>query len=602
MSEAIDRWTLNTLRVACEEYGSATPYLPFRRVYRRLLGIVDDTPNDAAAAELTRAVTELTPELGPFLPLLADVVDVNVPSTREVDELEPRFRRTRLESCALQLLRAFVAGPSALVFEDAHAMDEASASLLARIGLEATELPLLVVLTRRPEGRASLPEAVERVLVLDLKPLAGDAAARLAGGRSGPVLSPAQIAAIVERANGNPLFLRELLRTAAESGGTEALPESIEPLLAAEIDLLSPSDRQVLRAAAVLGTQFDPGLLRELLEEGGTVDETVWSRLSAFVAPTATGRRFAHGLMRDAAYEGLSFRRRKELHGRAARAIEARTTTPDEVAELLSLHWLHAEGYEPAWRYSRLAGDRARALWANADAATFYARALEAAGRLRTLPRHEVLAVAEALGDACELTASYDRSRHAYGEARRLASDEVDRARLLRKTGVLYERQGRYREALACYTRGRRRLTNLSEAAGIERSELDLASAGVRSRQGRHRECIRFAADAAREAARVAHSSGYAHALYLQHATSVYLSQPDDDLALQALAVFEELGDLVGQGNVLNNLGIERVLSGELGRLHQLQRTEPNGARALGRRGRRSDRGVQPRGDPVRPG
>ena len=57
-----------------------------------------------------------------------------------------------------------------------------------------------------------------------------------------------------------------------------------------------------------------------------------------------------------------------------------------------------------------IAGDRSRALWANADAATFYARALEAAGRLRTLPRREVLAVAEALGDACELTASYDRS------------------------------------------------------------------------------------------------------------------------------------------------------------------------------------------------
>ena len=115
--------------------------------------------------------------------------------------------------------------------------------------------------------------------------------------------------------------------------------------------------------------------------------------------------------MRDAAYEGLSFRRRRELHGRAARAIEARTTTPEEAAELLSLHWLQAEGYEPAWRYSRIAGDRARALWANSDAATFYARALEAAGQLRTLPRHEVLAVAEALGDACELTASYDRSR-----------------------------------------------------------------------------------------------------------------------------------------------------------------------------------------------
>jgi len=562
VSEAMDRWTLDTLRVACEEYGSATPYLPFRRIFRRLLGLVDEAPHDVAAAELRRAVVERAPELEPFLPLLADVIDVAVPSTREVDELEPRFRRTRLETCAVQLLRAFVSGPSALVFEDAHAIDEASASLLGRVALETTELSLLVVLTRGLEDRTALPEGAAGVLVLELKPLAGDAATQLAGGRTGPLLAPTQIAAIVERANGNPLFLRELLRTAGEAGGIEGLPESIEPLLAAEIDHLSPADRQVLRAAAVLGAHFEPGLLPELLEEGTTLDETVWARLSAFVAPTAHGRRFAHGLMRDAAYEGLSFKRRKDLHARAAKAIETRTTTPDEAAELLSLHWLHAEGYDQAWRYSRLAGDRAQALWANADAATFYARALEAAGRLGTLPRSEVLSVAEALGDACELTASYDRSRHAYAQARRLGSNEVDRARLLRKTGVLYERQGRYREALGCYTRGRRLLAGGGRPAGTERSELDLASAGVRSRQGQHRECSRFATEAAGEAARVGHRSGYAHALYLQHATSVYLSQPEDDLAFQALEVFEELGDLVGQGNVLNNLGMSAYWRG----------------------------------------
>jgi len=563
VSEAIDRWSLNALRVACEEYGSATAYLPFRRVYRRLLGLVDDTPNDLAASELQRAVTELTPELEPFLPLLADVVDVHVPSTREVDELEPRFRRTRLEDCAVALLRAFASGPSALVFEDAHAMDEASASLLAKVAIEAAELPLLVVLTGRPESRTSLPERADRVLVLDLEPLAGEAAARLAGGGTGLVLAPAQIAAIVERANGNPLFLRELLRAAGESGGIEALPESIEPLLAAEIDRLSPADTKVLRAAAVLGAQFDPGLLHELLEEGATVDETVWSRLGAFIAPTATGRRFAHGLMRDAAYEGLSFRRRKELHGRAARAIEARTATPEEAAELLSLHWLHAEGYDKAWHYSRLAGERARTLWANADAATFYARALQAANRLRTLPGSEVSAVAEALGDACELTGNYDRSRHAYAEARRLCADEVDRARLLRKTGVLNERQGRYRQALACYTRGRRLIVGAGKNAQAERSELDLASAGIRSRQGRYRECTRFAREAAVEAARAGHRSGLAHALYLEHMMSVYLGQPEDDLAFRALAISEEIGDLVGQGNVLNNLGIGAYYRGK---------------------------------------
>ncbi len=327
--------------------------------------------------------------------------------------------------------------------------------------------------------------------------------------------------------------------------------------------MLSPSDRQILRAAAVLGGHFDPDLLHELLEEGITVDDAVWARLEDYVTTTAVGRRFIHGLIRDAAYEGLSFRRRKELHARAARAIEARTTTPDEGAELLSLHWLQAEGYEQAWHYSRLAGQRARALWANADAAIFYERALKAAGRLRTLAHPEVMAVAEALGDACELTGSYERARAAYAQASRLGGGQVDRARLLRKTGVVYERQGRYRQALACYTRGRRLVESPDGPSRAERSELDLASAGICSRQGRHRECRRFAEEAASEAAAAGHRSGLAHALYLEHVESVFLGEPEDEPALRALGIFEEIGDLLGQGNVLNNLGIAAYYRGD---------------------------------------
>ena len=272
VSEAIDRWSLDTLRVACEQYGSATPYLAFRHVFRRLLGGASDAANDIVVAELRRVVHAFLPDLEPFLPLLADIVDVPLPSTREVNELEPRFRRTRLEQSAVKLMGLFISGPSALVLEDAHAIDEASASLLRRVVGETDSLPLLVVLTRGPETPLDLPESSDR-LVIELEPLGVDVAARLAGGGSGPVLAPTQVAAIVERANGSPMFLRELLRAAGEAGSVEGLPDSLEPLLAAQIDLLSPSDRQVLRAAAVLGGHFDPDILHELLEDAITVDE-----------------------------------------------------------------------------------------------------------------------------------------------------------------------------------------------------------------------------------------------------------------------------------------------------------------------------------------
>ncbi len=562
VSEAADRWPLITHRVACDEYGSATPYLPFRHVMRRLIGLGDDTPHDLAASELRAAVRKLALDWEPFLPLLADVVDVRVPPTRAVEELEHRFRRPRLEHFVVHLLRAYLSAPAALVIEDSHAIDEASASLLHRIVLEARDLPLLVVLTRRPEGRTALAEPVGPHLVVELQPLAEEAAARMAGGGAASPLTPRQVDAIVERAGGNPLFLRELLRSTSEAGDIEELPESLEPLLVAQIDRLTPPDRQVLRAAAVLGTRFNPVVLQDLLDTDAGVDEAVWARLSGFVVPAGSGWQFTHGLIRDAAYEGLSFRRRKELHARAARAIEARTTAPGDAAALLSLHWLHAEQHQEAWRYARLAGDGARVLWANADSATFYARALEAAARL-ALPPSEVSAVAESLGDVCELTGNYERSRLAYSQARRLAGTDVDRARLVRKTGILHERQGRYSEALSCFTRGRGVLSSRSRAAAMERCELDLASAGIKERQGRHSECSHFATKAGLEARRAHHGSGLAHALYLQHLMSVYLGRPSDELAQQSLAIFEELGDLVGQSNVLNNLGIGAYYQGK---------------------------------------
>ena len=197
----------------------------------------------------------------------------------------------------------------------------------------------------------------------------------------------------------------------------------------------------------MLGTHFDLDLLEDLLDPGTEVSETIWARLGEFVRSYSNGWSFTHKLMRDAAYEGLSFRRRRELHARAASGIERRSSTLDEAAALLSLHWLNAERYEEAWRSARIAGDRASSLWANSDAATFYTRAIESARHL-SLPAGDVRIVAEALGDACEVTADYERARDAYSKARRLCEHDVDRARVLRKTGVLHERLGRYPSAL----------------------------------------------------------------------------------------------------------------------------------------------------------
>ena len=104
----------------------------------------------------------------------------------------------------------------------------------------------------------------------------------------------------------------------------------------------------------------------------------IWARLGEFAAPDGGGNLvFRHALLRDSAYDGLSYRLRRQLHARAGEAIRiAAGDTPEEHAELLSLHYLQAQEYHEAWTYSLVAAERARAVYANIEAAGFFERAL----------------------------------------------------------------------------------------------------------------------------------------------------------------------------------------------------------------------------------
>src|SRR5215218_6980945 len=112
--------------------------------------------------------------------------------------------------------------------------------------------------------------------------------------------------------------------------------------------------------------------------------------------------------MRDAAYEGLPYRRRRELHARVGRALLASGGDAEqEQAELLSLHFFLAGDLERAWRYSTIAAERARAAYANIEAARFFRRAIDAGRRVPRIGDDEIATVAESLGDALNLAGEF---------------------------------------------------------------------------------------------------------------------------------------------------------------------------------------------------
>jgi class 3 adenylate cyclase/tetratricopeptide (TPR) repeat protein len=559
---------MTLLAVECEPYDASTPYGAFRDLLRGLLRARDET-------ELRLRVAEVAPELEPWLPLLALPLDIAVEPTRETEELDPAFRAARLLGVVGTLLAALLPRSGLIVLEDVHWLDEASSDLLRHFGTKVAGRPWLIVVTRRDSGQGfSAAEGTPPLpaLTLRLEPLpAGDARALVAAAADGP-LRAHEVDAIVARAGGNPLFLQELVADARRTAGAEELPESVEAVVTARIDALARADRTVLRLASVLGMRFGAELLTAVLADEPDTAAAAgrWDRLAEFLErdpSIAGGLHFRQAVFRDVAYEGLSFRRRRDLHRRTAEAYERRSAADEpEVADLLSLHWSRAGDHARTWRYSLAAGQRAQAKHANVEAAGFYRRALEAARRLPDLDAAEVVAAWESLGDVSELAGRYDDAAEAYRSGRRHARIPLGpQPGLLRKEGVIRERTGRYAEALRWFTRGLAAAESIEDDAvrGVLRRELTLNYAGVRLRQGLFGECIKRSRAALDDAHDAGDLRSIAHASYLIHLAYTELRSPERE-AFRGLAlpIYEELGDLRGQANVLNNLGIDAYYEG----------------------------------------
>jgi class 3 adenylate cyclase/tetratricopeptide (TPR) repeat protein len=551
---------VRTLALECDEYASTTAYAVFRMLLRELLGLPSDA--DAAAAEhaLRSTVALRAEHLLPWLPLVATPLGLELEDTPETAPLDERFRRERVHEVTAELLGLLIPESALLVFEDAHWLDESSADLLRYLVGQLELRPWLIVTTRRAEGPPFATPEAPGALVIELQPLDAEQASALvhAATEETPLL-PHELEALAERSGGNPLFLAELVAAARQAGGIESLPDSVESLMMAQIDRLSPGDRRLLRSAAVIGAAFSVELLAEALDS--VPDTDAWDRLADFLVEHGDGQlRFRHALVRDAAYEGLSFRRRRDLHAAVGAALERRLgEDSDDEAGVLSLHFFHASEFERAWRYSRLAGDHSKRVYANVEAASLYERALTAAGRFRGVADDDVVAVAESLGDVRVRLGEFEAAGDAYRVARRQVSGgAVEEARLMLKQAMVPWRLGRYAQALSWLTRGIKAVEGLTgDEATRERARLYAWKGVVKQKQGLPLQAIEWCGRAIDAAEPSGAPDALAQAYYILDWAYVALGRLDEAVySNRALAIYEELGNLERQGSTLNNLGV----------------------------------------------
>ena len=552
-----------TLRA--EPNGADTPYWPFREPLRSVLGVTAGT-QAAMAKRLASAVRALDERLLPMLPLLGDVTSIDVPATSATEALERRFRPDRTADVIIDVLDRLLEGPTTVIVEDAQWLDEASAALVERLAEAAEHRPWLMAVTRRPATDGE-PIAVGRIVVLD--PLAdADARALAAAGTPATPLRAEELEALVTRADGNPLFLEEILRLVRSTGSAESIPQSLEAVVGAELDSLQPYLRQVLRYTSVLGIGFHRRVLDELLAERGlAIDDSVLEELTRFIEADADDRwRFRHPVTQHVIYNGLSYRRRRELHRGAGGVLERLAgDDTDPVAGLLAMHFSQAGEHDRAWSYGLVAGRRARQTYANVEASGHFERALEAA---RHLPEVDVTTRAQVLvdlGDVRELAGLFEDSLDAYRSAFRLADDPVVRADLLLRRARTRMHIGAYRVALGEATRGLKLLTGSETAPARQaRAQLRALQALLRQAQQRAGQALTLAEAAISEADEADADAALARAYLIADWAHHVMGSPE--LAVhgeQALIIYERLGDLDGVGNVLNNLGADAYFDGD---------------------------------------
>ena len=556
----------------CRQYDATTPYFPFRSLLRNVLGLRRDADADATSQRLQEVVADAAPELLPWLPLLAVPLDVEVPPTRASGELDPQYRKARLEEVVEQLLVRLTTGATVLVLEDVQQLDGASCDLLARLVRTAPSTTWLLVVTRRDTGGGYAPDPAAQLLTVRPPPLAPEESLQLARAAATQPMRRQEATALMTRSGGNPLFLEELVAAAGRLGSMADLPESVQDLVTSQIDRLAPLDRLVLRYAAVLGTVADLDVLEQLLAAHRT-DVRLEEHLPAlgdFLDASGDRHvRFRHALMRDVAYEGLPYRRRRLLHEHVGETLERQAVEdPDQVSELLSLHYFHAGRFDRAWSFSRTAGERAREKYANSEAIELLERAVEAARRSAgEVDAGEVADVLEALGDVSHLAGRSTSAVEAYRSARRRrVADPVAVARLLSKQARTQQRLGKVTQSLRLVRRSFASLDGLEgAAAAATRADLATRYALGRLHQGRYADALRWATVAAREAEASGDKPSLALAYNSLHTAHYYAGEAEDvPYARLALMAYEELGDLAGQAHCANNLGVEALDAGRM--------------------------------------
>jgi tetratricopeptide (TPR) repeat protein len=362
-------------------HGKATAYLPVIDLLHSYFDIKLEDDSRKRREKVNGKVLTLDRSLEDSLPYLFALLSITE-GDDPLAQMDAQIRRRRTQDAVKRiLLRESLNQPLILVFEDLHWIDEETQAFLNVLGEGLANAPVLLLVNYRPEythqwggktyytqlrldplGKESADEMLSALLVGDF-----------------PELAPLK-RLVLERTEGNPLFIEELVETLFDEGvlvkngaikltrslSQLRIPPTVQGILAARIDRLASEEKELLQTLAVIGMEFPLALIRtvvhQLPERLDRLLSVLQTREFIYEQPTAgdVEYTFKHALTHDVAYNSMLNERRKLLHERTAQAIEAlyHQRREDHYVDL-ARHYRSSNNAAKAIEYLRLAGEQA---------------------------------------------------------------------------------------------------------------------------------------------------------------------------------------------------------------------------------------------------
>ena len=394
----------------CPSYGAEQPYSPFVEMLRSWLVLVEGEPDVAVRIKMRAKFGALLGErVDEAMPALARLLGVRLDLDAAADHAAPEELSRRIRSTYRLWLEALAErGPVVAAVDDLTWADPSTRELAEDLFDLTDRAPVLLAFAARPDPASEgwrlrlkvLTDYSHRAVEVPLQPLSAGAAEQLADSLVPPgLLDPATKRELAARAEGNPLYLEELMKALVETGlfdrrrtwtvstnPADLLPPALESLLVARIDRLPPGPRALVQIAAVVGRTFSVRVVERVAgpadisaDIGTLLRAEIVRELRRYPELECT---FRHGLLQEAALSSLTPARRAELSTQVGLAVEELfAATLDEHLEELAFWFYRSDRQEKALEYLERAAERAAALDARDQAAELLTRAVRVAER-----------------------------------------------------------------------------------------------------------------------------------------------------------------------------------------------------------------------------